>query len=43
MVALVLVLTYSGFRYWLYTSSNPVVEQLDTVTETIEQQDSDRI
>lgn len=43
MVALVLVLTYSGFRYWLYTSSNPVVEQLDTVTETIEQQDSDRL
>ncbi len=36
MVALVLVLTYSGFRYWLYTSSSPVVEQLQSVNESIE-------
>lgn len=35
-VALLLVLIFSGFRYWLYTSSNPVVEQLDTVNEQIE-------
>lgn len=41
LVALVLVLTFSGFRYWLYTSSNPVVEQLDEVTETIDVRESE--
>lgn len=37
LVALLLVLTFSGFRYWLYTSSSPVVEQLDSVNQHIEQ------
>ncbi|WP_111642399.1 type IVB secretion system protein IcmH/DotU [Marinimicrobium alkaliphilum] len=35
-VALVLVMTYSGFRYWLYSSSNPVVDQLEQVIGGIE-------
>jgi type VI secretion system protein ImpK len=37
VVAGVLLLTYSGFRYWLYTSSTPVVENLEAVTRSIEE------
>lgn len=29
----ILLLSYSGFRVWLYNSSSPVVEQLDTITD----------
>ncbi len=29
----ILLLSYSGFRVWLYNSSTPVVEQLDTITD----------
>lgn len=36
LVALLLVLIFSGFRYWLYTSSNPVVDQLNEVNEQME-------
>lgn len=43
LVALVLVLTFTGFRYWLYTSSNPVVEQFDQVIETIDNREIDRL
>jgi len=38
-VSAILVLSYSGFRYWLYDSSTPVVMQL---TEIINQDDSKR-
>lgn len=41
LVALVLVLTFSGFRYWLYSSSNPVVEQLDEVTTSIQTREAE--
>lgn len=43
LVALVLVLTFSGFRYWLYSSSNPVVEQLDHIIETRESDGSEHL
>lgn len=36
VVAGALLLTYSGFRYWLYSSSTPVVESLEEVTRSIE-------
>lgn len=36
VVAGVLLLTYTGFRYWLYASSTPVVESLEDVTRSIE-------
>lgn len=29
----VLLLSYSGFRYWLFESSTPVVEKLDEITD----------
>ncbi len=31
----VLVLSYSGFRFWLYESSSPVVAKLDEITNVI--------
>ena len=34
VVCAVLVLSYSGFRYWLYDSSSPVVTQLTEMIET---------
>ena len=33
IVGAVLVLSYSGFRVWLYDSSSPVVEQLDQIAD----------
>ncbi|MGD8175036.1 type IVB secretion system protein IcmH/DotU [Marinimicrobium sp. ARAG 43.8] len=33
--ALLMVITFSGFRYWLYTSSSHVLEQLDSVNHSI--------
>lgn len=30
----VLLISYSGFRVWLFESSSPVVEQLDEITDT---------
>ncbi len=32
VVAGILLLSYSGFRYWLYQSSTPVVQQLEAIT-----------
>ena len=34
VVGAVLLLSYSGFRVWLYRSSSPVVEQLTAITES---------
>src|SRR5690625_2605921 len=31
-----LLLTYTGFNYWLYTNSTPVVERLEEVTRSID-------
>lgn len=33
IVGAVLLLSYSGFRVWLYQTSSPVVEQLDEITD----------
>lgn len=33
VIGAVLFLSYSGFRVWLYDSSSPVVEQLDTIVD----------
>lgn len=33
VVGAILVLSYSGFRYWLYDASSPVVSQLNEITE----------
>lgn len=33
VVGAILVLSYSGFRYWLYDASAPVVSQLNAITE----------
>jgi len=33
IVGAVLLLSYTGFRGWLYDTSSPVVEQLDTITD----------
>ncbi len=33
IVSAVLLLSYSGFRVWLYDSSSPIVEQLDEITD----------
>lgn len=42
VVGVVLFLSYSGFRVWLYDSSSPVVEQLDKIADirTIERSNS---
>lgn len=44
IVGAVLVLSYSGFRVWLYDSSSPVVEQLDKIADmrTIARKDTAR-
>jgi type VI secretion system protein ImpK len=34
VVAAVLLISYSGFRYWLYRSSSPVVSQLEEISKT---------
>ncbi len=34
IVGVVLLLSYSGFRYWLYNSSVPVVVKLETITNS---------
>ncbi|WP_444993969.1 type IVB secretion system protein IcmH/DotU [Aliikangiella sp. IMCC44359] len=34
VVGAILVLSYSGFRYWLYYSSTPVVAQLEEIIKT---------
>ncbi|WP_196137613.1 type IVB secretion system protein IcmH/DotU [Aliikangiella sp. G2MR2-5] len=34
IVAALLVVSYSGFRYWLFESSSPVVKQLDDLAKT---------
>ncbi len=31
-----LLLTYTGFNYWLYTNSTPVVERLEEVTRSVD-------
>ena len=33
IVGAILLLSYSGFRVWLYDSSSPVVEKLDEITD----------
>lgn len=33
LLAAILVISYSGFRYWLFDSSAPVVEQLSNIVE----------
>ena len=33
ILGVILFLSYSGFRVWLYDSSSPVVEQLDEITD----------
>jgi len=33
IIGAVLFLSYSGFRVWLYDSSSPIVEQLDTIAD----------
>lgn len=34
IVGAILLLSYSGFRVWLYNSSSPVVQQLDDIRDT---------
>ncbi len=34
VAAAILVVSYSGFRYWLYESSNPAMTQLNEIVET---------
>jgi type VI secretion system protein ImpK len=43
VIGALLVVGYSGFRVWLYSSSSPIVEQLDVIADmrTIERQSID--
>lgn len=34
LVGAIMLMSYSGFRVWLYKTSTPVVEQLDVITDT---------
>ncbi len=40
-VGAILFFGYSGFRYWLYSSSAPVANQLHTISSSISEQGSD--